>query len=262
MKSVVGMQGYKGRILQKNFDGHMKKVREALDKVVLHAGKKWYDTPEKIAEKMYRILDKYLGVKKYFRCEIGKDKPTFKYTALEDAIKQDEKLDGLFCILTNKKISALQALAEYKEKPCVDVLMHVLKNAMEVGPVFLKNDKRIKGMAIVWYLALLVRSLIEYEVNENISRDMQKMGEKSNVECVRKAFRARKKHDYRITFETMRDIFSSSSIVIEAKQRESSVIISNVTELGKKMLRVLGLDCNRIQKMISRSHCVSPPIRP
>ena len=64
MKSVVGMQGYKGRILQKNFDGHMKKVREALDKVVLHAGKKWYDTPEKIAEKMYRILDKYLGVKK------------------------------------------------------------------------------------------------------------------------------------------------------------------------------------------------------
>ncbi len=78
------------------------------------------------------------------------------------AIDFDHKSDGIFPLLTNdRNLSPAEVLQAYKGQPTIEKRFEQLKTVHEIAPVFLKNPGRIEAFFTVYFLALLVQSLIE-----------------------------------------------------------------------------------------------------
>jgi transposase len=85
------------------------------------------------------------------------------------AIAAAEKYDGLFCLITNdEKLTLAEALTHYKYQPFLEKRFEQLKTVFEVTPLWLKDPERIAGLLFVYYIVLLVESLIEREVRQRM----------------------------------------------------------------------------------------------
>lgn len=84
----------------------------------------------------------------------------------------DEICDGIFPFITNdRKISLKDLLSRYKYQPRIEKRHEQLKSVYGVAPVLLKNVDRIEGFLFVYFLALLIESLIEREVRNAMHRE-------------------------------------------------------------------------------------------
>jgi hypothetical protein len=82
----------------------------------------------------------------------------------DDAIAYDARTDGMFPLLTNAKLLSLEQLREaYKYQPQLEKRHEQLKTVYGVTPMFLKKITRIEALLCVYFLALLIESLIERE---------------------------------------------------------------------------------------------------
>lgn len=73
--------------------------------------------------------------------------------------------DGVFPLLTNlPKWTAREVLDAYKRQPIIEKRFSQLKTDFRVAPVYLKNVERIVGLLAVYFLALMVQSLLEREL--------------------------------------------------------------------------------------------------
>jgi len=86
----------------------------------------------------------------------------------EKAIEQASKTDGIFPLITNAILPAADVLRIYKKQPFLEKRFYTKKSILEVAPVFLKNNQRIEAMLFLYFIALMVVSLIE----RNIRRQM------------------------------------------------------------------------------------------
>jgi transposase len=78
------------------------------------------------------------------------------------AIDFDHQSDGIFPLLTNdRNLAPAEVLQAYKGQPTIEKRFEQLKTVHEIAPVFLKNPGRIEAFFTVYFLALLVQSLIE-----------------------------------------------------------------------------------------------------
>lgn len=105
-----------------------------------------------------------------------KTKWEFKYEiqwALnEQAIVEASKLDGIFPLITNTELSAADVLREYKSQPFLEKRMYTKKTILEVAPVFLKKEKRIEAMIFLYFIALMIVSLIERKIRMNMEKEL------------------------------------------------------------------------------------------
>jgi transposase len=86
------------------------------------------------------------------------------------ALMEEAKSDGVFPLLTNdKKMSMQQALESYKEQPRLEKRFEQLKTVFNLRPVFLQNHMRIEALLIIYFLVLLVESLIERETRNRMA---------------------------------------------------------------------------------------------
>ena len=73
--------------------------------------------------------------------------------------------DGVFPLLTNlAEWTARDVLDAYKRQPIIEKRFSQLKTDFRVAPVYLKNVERIVGLLAVYFLALMVQSLLEREL--------------------------------------------------------------------------------------------------
>jgi len=87
---------------------------------------------------------------------------------VEEAIEQASKTDGIFPLITNATLPATEVLQIYKKQPFLEKRFYTKKSVLEVAPVFLKNNQRIEAMLFLYFIALMLVSLIE----RNIRRQM------------------------------------------------------------------------------------------
>ena len=93
----------------------------------------------------------------------------------EENIDFDETCDGLFPLITNdRKMPLKEVLSNYKYQPHVEKRHEQLKSVYGVAPVLLKNVGRIEGFLFVYFLALMIESLIEREVRNNMKKGDRK----------------------------------------------------------------------------------------
>ena len=77
----------------------------------------------------------------------------------------DSKYDGIFPLITNiKSGNAADILKIYKFQPRLEKRFEQLKTVYNVAPVFLKNPQRIEALLTLYFLALLITTLIERTV--------------------------------------------------------------------------------------------------
>ena len=89
-----------------------------------------------------------------------------------DNIDFDEACDGIFPLITNDvKISLKDVLSSYKYQPHVEKRHEQMKSVYGVAPVLLKNVDRIEGLLFVYFLALLMESLIEREIRNSMKNE-------------------------------------------------------------------------------------------
>jgi transposase len=78
--------------------------------------------------------------------------------------------DGVFPLVTNDRALAPRELLEaYKRQPKIEKRFSQLKSDFHIAPVFLKSPPRVLGLFTIYFLALLVQSLIERELRGALS---------------------------------------------------------------------------------------------
>jgi transposase len=94
----------------------------------------------------------------------------------EKALAEASKTDGIFPLITNTKLKASEVLRKYKSQPFLEKRMYTKKTVLKVAPVFLKKEKRIEAMLFLYFVALMIVSLIERKIRMNMAReDIEKL---------------------------------------------------------------------------------------
>jgi len=86
------------------------------------------------------------------------------------AIAEASKEDGLFPLITNTALEACEVLIKYKSQPFLEKRMYTKKTVLQVAPVFLKKEKRIEAILFLYFVALMIVSLIERKIRMNMAK--------------------------------------------------------------------------------------------
>ena len=91
---------------------------------------------------------------------------------IDDAeVAEDAKSDGVFPLITNvAALGELELLKTYKRQATIEKRFSQLKTDFEVAPVYLKSVHRIQALLAVYFLALLVESILERELRQAMHR--------------------------------------------------------------------------------------------
>jgi transposase len=89
-----------------------------------------------------------------------------------ERLDEEARSDGIFPLISNEPgMSATDLLLAYKEQPMIEKRFGQLKTDFVVAPVFLKEVSRIQALLCVYFLALLVESLLERELRRAMGRE-------------------------------------------------------------------------------------------
>lgn len=86
-------------------------------------------------------------------------------------VKDDACSDGMFPLITNcDDISLKEILEIYKYQPKLEKRHEQFKTVYGIAPVLLKNITRVEALLFVFFVALLVQSVIEREIRLNMKK--------------------------------------------------------------------------------------------
>jgi len=114
------------------------------------------------------------------QCSRGRPTPSTEFRKIEkavyrltwcqkaDRIQYDARYDGIFPVITNRQDPAAEILGYYKYQPHLEKRHEQLKSVYNVAPVFLKNPQRIEALLSLYFLGMLVTSLIERKARKEM----------------------------------------------------------------------------------------------
>jgi transposase len=105
---------------------------------------------------------------------VKRERKRFELICRVDAARLAEaaQCDGIFPLISNEMtMSAKELLLAYKQQPMIEKRFAQLKTDFVVAPVFLKEVSRIQALLCVYFLALLVESLLERELRRAMERE-------------------------------------------------------------------------------------------
>ena len=73
-------------------------------------------------------------------------------------------------MITNTALEACEVLRKYKRQPFLEKRLYTQKTVLEVAPVFLKKEKRIEAILFLYFVALMIVSLIERKIRMNMAK--------------------------------------------------------------------------------------------
>ena len=89
----------------------------------------------------------------------------------KQAVNDALKTDGLFPLITNHhKLDAAEVLKMYNRQSYLEKRMYTKKSILNVAPVFLKDKKRIEAVMFLYFVALMIVSLIERTIRMNMEK--------------------------------------------------------------------------------------------
>ena len=94
-----------------------------------------------------------------------------EYSVNEDALSRVERTDGIFPLVTNGTMDAVDVLSKYKNQPYLEKRMYTAKSVLKVAPVFLESPRRIEAALFLYFTALTIVGLIERNIRKNMQKD-------------------------------------------------------------------------------------------
>jgi transposase len=174
----------------------------------------------------------------------------FKLTwCLDDQSWKDAQIDdGVFPLLTNdRQLSAREILEAYKRQPKIEKRFTQLKSDLNLSPVLLKSPKRVVGLFTIYFLALLVQSLIERDLRLALAESAAKAPPRDrrwegSVEVYPEGRRTR-----RPTARHILDLLEPVRRyeILQPGQRDDDeplVLYDDLTPAQSRLLQLLGID--------------------
>jgi transposase len=94
-----------------------------------------------------------------------------KWKRNQAAIDKQALADGTFPLITNTAEKCAQVLRIYKQQPRLEKRFNTTKSVLEVAPVFLEKSARIEAITFLYFVALMVISLIERAVRKKMAEE-------------------------------------------------------------------------------------------
>lgn len=94
-----------------------------------------------------------------------------KWQRNQAAIDKQALADGTFPLITNTAEKCAQVLRIYKQQPRLEKRFNTTKSVLEVAPVFLEKSARIEAIIFLYFVALMVISLIERAVRKKMAEE-------------------------------------------------------------------------------------------
>lgn len=104
---------------------------------------------------------------------VKRAKKRFRLTSRIDTLRliDEAATDGVFPLITNVRDPDAEAvLRAYKRQPIIEKRFSQLKTDFEVAPIYLKEVSRIQSLLCVYFLVLLVQTLLERELRGGMER--------------------------------------------------------------------------------------------
>jgi transposase len=126
-----------------------------------------------LEEKLRRAPKDLIGNKGYRRyLKVEKDAVKID----EEKLKEEERFDGKFVLLTSTQLSSEEVAKSYKSLWEVESVFRTLKDVLEIRPIFHRKESHVKGHVFCSYLALclliaLRKSLREHSTGKVLSWD-------------------------------------------------------------------------------------------
>ena len=87
-----------------------------------------------------------------------------EWTRDETEISRVQRTDGFFPLVDNTALEPIEVLRTYKKQPYLEKRFNTQKSILEVAPVFLETPRRIEAMMFLYFIALMLISLIERRI--------------------------------------------------------------------------------------------------
>ena len=142
----------------------------------------------------------------------------------------------MYPLLTNdRELAPAQVLEAHKNQPSIEKRFEQTKSVFEIAPVLLKNEGRVEALFYLYFIALLVQSLIEREIRRSMERE--------NIEAV--PLYPEERENKRPTFEQIFRLFSLAERQSLMHQKETVRIFDpDLTPLQRQVLALLGVRDN------------------
>jgi transposase len=209
------------------------KVAEAVEAILGETGTEGEIevTIEERAEEMYRQQRR--GRPNAKTLYVKRERIRFDLSCRVDSARlaEEARCDGIFPLITNEMtMSAKELLLAYKQQPMIEKRFAQLKTDFVVAPVFLKEVSRIQALLCVYFLALLVESLLE--------RELRRAMESEGIESLPlyPEGRACRRPTARKVIDLFEDVQRHE---LSAGRRPVVVFTTKLSRLQRKILRLL-----------------------
>lgn|GEM_PF-3518526 len=94
------------------------------------------------------------------------------YVINETLLTQIEKRDGLYPVVTNvydQEYTTAELFLRTRRKYSVEQPMRHLKSKIKIRPIFLHIEERIRGLALVTFIALMTYCILEHLAKKNVN---------------------------------------------------------------------------------------------
>lgn len=137
----------------------MERTRAELEKLARAVKSGRAKSAEKIGERAGRILNRNHG-HRYYAWELAEGE--FKYFEHPVHLTREKALEGKYLIQTEEKdLSPVQAVQEYKELSEVERGFRILKDVIDLRPIYHRTKKRVQAHIFVAALAFLIHRILE-----------------------------------------------------------------------------------------------------
>ena len=244
--------GAKEALEHKARERRIKKAEQALEMLSPGLNQRLLKTREQIEQaikKATRGASAYLSVTIYeersskkVQVEKGRPGPNTRYKEKEiihyqlewkrdeEEIRKMQRSDGLFPLVDNTSLDPVDVLRTYKDQPYLEKRFSTHKSVLEVAPVFLKTPRRIEAMMFLYFIALMLVSLIE----RKIRLEMQEQ------EIVSLPMRPAGMQTEKPTWRTIMDTFHGVHLAtIEQSGRTIHTALKGLSTLRRQILALL-----------------------
>lgn len=148
-------------------------------------------------------------------------------------IAEEEACDGVFPLISNvTEMTAEEVLRAYKRQPIIEKRFSQFKTDFSVAPVYLKSVPRIQALLAVYFLVLIVQTLLERELRQAMQR--------AGVESLPLYPEGRPCR--RPTTHKLLDLFAGvQRHELTLPGRKTQTIVTELTPLQKQVLDLLGI---------------------
>jgi len=252
----------KERLEGSNRERRIAKAEQALEKlscVLNQRALKTREQIEKAIKKAAQGASAYLGVtihedRTSERVQVGRGRPgpntryedkesvnyRLEWARDEDEIARARRSDGLFPLVDNTALEPLEVLRTYKDQPYLEKRFSTKKSVLDVAPVFLERPQRIEAMMFLYYVALMLVSLIE----RRIRLEMQ------DRKIDRLPMRPAGMYTKKPTWRTIMDSFDGVHLAaIEQSGKVVHTAVKGMNELRQRILELLRVPITTYRKL-------------